>query len=479
MFRLDRAGAVPLTEQIVAAMSDDIASGRLAAGSRLPSIRQLADRLDVSPYTVINAYDRLVALGRIASRQGAGFFVCRAAPGPAEPLRLASDGEIDALWLTRRILEADESQIACGSGFMPAAWLEDALSPAAIARALREAGDAHAHVPAPPQGLPGLREQLALKLRGQGIPADAGRLLLSYGATQAIDLVCRRFLKPGDAVVVEEPGYHVLFNRLIEAGVRLLPLPRTPEGPDVERLEALAREHRPRLLFMQTVLHNPTGWDASAPVLHRILTLAERHDFLIGEDDVYGDLHPGEPLRLAQLGGLDRVIYFGSFSKILSPAMRLGYVCARPDIVEALLGQRVAAVLTGSRLDELLVMQLLQSGRFRKHVARVRDKLARARARSLATLAEAGFDTSHAAEHGPFLWLPLPCGVEVDPLVRDAFDNGILLAPGRLFMPQGGPSRHLRFSAAASGDARLIDYFRARFSALGAWPGRVASPRQP
>ncbi|RXZ42231.1 PLP-dependent aminotransferase family protein [Crenobacter cavernae] len=476
MLRLDRASPVPLTEQIVAALSDDIAAGRLTAGTRLPSIRQFADKFDVSPYTVINAYDRLVALGRIASRQGAGFFVCRASAEPQDPARLDSGGEIDAMWLTRRILEAGDHLVS-GSGFLPPAWLEDTLSPSLIARALREAGDAHTHEPAPPQGLPALREQLALKLRAQGIPADAGRLLVTNGATQAIDLVCRQFLRPGDAVVVEEPGYHILFNRLVEAGVRVLPMPRRPDGPDVDRLEALVREYRPRMVFVQSVLHNPTGWDASAPVLHRLLTLAERHDFLIAEDDVYGDLHPGEPLRLAQLSGLRRVIYFGSFSKVLSPAMRLGFVCAEPSIIDSLLGQRVGSVLTGSRLDELLLIHLLQSGRFRKHLARTRERLARARTRSLSTLAEAGFDTSGAAEHGLFLWLPLPDGVDADALVRDAYDNGILLAPGRLFMPLGDASRYLRFSAAASGYARLVDYFRARFAALEGWRTmRLPSP---
>ncbi|AXK39940.1 aminotransferase class I/II-fold pyridoxal phosphate-dependent enzyme [Crenobacter cavernae] len=167
------------------------------------------------------------------------------------------------------------------------------------------------------------------------------------------------------------------------------------------------------MVFVQSVLHNPTGWDASAPVLHRLLTLAEHHDFLIAEDDVYGDLHPDEPLRLAQLSGLRRVIYFGSFSKVLSPAMRLGFVCAEPSIVDSLLGQRVGSVLTGSRLDELLLIHLLQSGRFRKHLARTRERL----------------------------------------------------VPGRLFMPLG--------------DARLVDYFCARFAALKRWPSLAGMANSP
>jgi DNA-binding transcriptional MocR family regulator len=473
---LDRHSSVPLTEQIVTALSDEITRGQLAPGARLPSIRQLADRLDVSPYTVVNAYDRLIALGRIESRQGAGFFVCQSGAIPeTAPLRLGSAGEIDAMWLARRSLEPHDRLIGCGSGFLPANWLEDTLSPAFVARALRDGGDINQ--PTPPQGTPALREQLALKLRAQAIPADVNKLLVTFGATQAIDLICRHLLKPGDCVVVEEPGYFVLFKRLREAGVRILPLPRRPDGPDVELLEQLAREQRPRLVFTQTVLHNPTGWNTSAPVLHRLLTLAEKHDFLLVEDDVYGDLYPGEALTLAQLSGLHRVIYYSSFTKVLTPSMRLGYLCAEPSLIAGLLEQKMASVLTGSGVDEMILAQLLKSGRFRKHQARIREKLAKARTLSLETLARAGFDTSGTPAHCQFAWLELPVAVDADTLVRDAFDHGILLAPGSLFMPSGAPSAYLRFNTAFSGHAAVADYFKQRFAALSAWRAPTQTAR--
>lgn len=313
MIPVDRQSHVPLGDQIVDQLSHRISTGQLVNGLRLPSIRQLASRLGVSAYTIVNAYDRLIALGLVEVRAASGFYVKRQREAvAATPSALDSAGAVDGLWLARRILQAGPGQIAAGSAFVPGAWVEDVLSPAFVAKALRTCP---ASITAPPQGLPELREQLAVKLRGAGIPAAADAILVTYGASHAIDLIVRTLTEPGDVVLVEDPVYYLMLDHLREAGVRIVPVPRTPEGPDLEALEAACRQHRPKLFFIQPLLHNPTGWSATPASLHRVLELAERFDFLIAEDDIYADLHPGQPVRLAQLAGLQRVIHYSSFTK--------------------------------------------------------------------------------------------------------------------------------------------------------------------
>src|SRR5438105_4429350 len=197
MFRIDRTSSSPLTEQIVEQIETLVKSGQLPAGAKLPSIRQLSAQLDVSPYTVVTAYDKLVASDIIGSR-ASGFFVKGNSAASANALDDFAEAEtqFDALWLVRNAHQPRQGMLPAGSGAIPPAWLEDAVTASAVQRVFRKdqsAGIARC----PPQGLPELREQLSIRLRTQGIAADASRIVVTQGATQAIDLICRALLKPG------------------------------------------------------------------------------------------------------------------------------------------------------------------------------------------------------------------------------------------------------------------------------------------
>lgn len=465
MFSLDRDSSIPLADQIEQRLHALIASHQLPPGARLNSIRQLAQRLGVSPNTVVVAYDRLVAAGAIDSRGTAGFFV---AEGPADALpdaaRIEAGEEQEAVWLAQQANDQRSGVLLASSGALPATWLEEAIPAAAVQRGLARA---HAGMASrcPPQGLPELRERIALLLRAQGIAADAGRILTTYGGTQAIDLICRALLRPGDAVAVETPGYFLLFDRLRQAGVNIVPIPRRPEGIDLEALDEACSRHRPRLLFIQSVLHNPTGWGSSAANLHRVLMLAERHDFLIAEDDVQGHFHPGTPTRLAQLSGLERVIYYSSFCKAMSPALRLGYMAAEPALLRGLMREKIVSVLTTSALNEFVLLEVLAAGRWRKHLDRLQQRLATARAAATQQLREAGVLLEHPGEGGLFLWGALPAGVDVDGVVREAFRHGVLLVRGATFAADGAPDPHIRFNAAFSQQPRLAGFLREQLGA--------------
>jgi DNA-binding transcriptional MocR family regulator len=331
----------------------------------------------------------------------------------------------------------------------------------------------------PPQGMPDLRERIALMLRGLGIPVDAGRILTTYGGTHAIDMICRTFLKPGDAVLVEDPGYFLMFGRLQQEGLRVVPVARRHDGIDLAQLEAACREHKPRLAFLQTTLHNPTGWGSSAANLHKLLVLAQQYGLLIAEDDVQGHFHPGQPTRLAALSGLDRVIYYSSFCKALSPALRMGYIAADPSLLKPLLRQKIHTVLTTPALNELVMLEVLAAGRWRKHLDRLQRRLAAARAASEKQLAGAGIRFDHPGEGGLFLWGELPEGVDVDLLVQDALRNKILLVRGAAFYAEGNDDPHIRFNVAMCQAPAVADYLRERLGAVTGAQQALLRARQP
>ena len=248
-----------------------------------------------------------------------------------------------------------------------------------------------------------LREQIATRLVQHGIAAGAANIITTYGASQAFDLLARILLAPGDAVLVEDPGYFVLFEQLRAHHVRLIPVPRHADGPDLAALEAACRAHRPRAFFMQTLVHNPTGSSADPAHCHRILSLAEQYGFAMVEDDVYGDLYEGPPVRLAQIDGLRHVIYVGSYTKLIGPALRVGFVAADAALIARLVERKVLSVLSGSTLLECFVSEVLDGGRYKRHVEQTRARLARMRARRARALESAGiaFERRGRRRHVP------------------------------------------------------------------------------
>lgn len=474
MFTLDRRSDTPLADQIEARLRALVDGGQLPAGARLMSIRALASQLGVSPNTVIVAYDRLVAQGLLESRGTAGFYVRELGSADGLQALLEAGEEQDAVWLVQQAHEQRAGLLPASSGALPVSWLEDAVPAAVVQRALSHSVGGMASR-CPPQGLPELRDRLAQLMRSQGMAVDASRVLTTFGGTHAIDLVCRAFLRPGDAVIVESPGYFLLFDRLRAAGVQLVPVTRRHDGPDLAEFEAACLAHRPRLAFVQSVLHNPTGWGSSAANLHRLLMLAERHGVLLAEDDVHGLFHPGPSTRLAQLSELRGVIYYASFCKAVSPALRLGWIAADPTLLKPLLREKIHSVLTTGALNELVLLELLSSGRLRKHLDRLQRQLADARGAAHKVLRQAGILLDRPADGGLFLWGAVPPGIDIDTLVKDAYRHGILLARGAAFAADAAGDPHLRFNVVFSQHVRLAQFLGQRLGTGG--PARPALVR--
>ncbi len=470
MIPLDRHASQPLADQIETGLAGLIERRQLPPGARLPSIRALAAQLAVSPNTVVLAYDRLASAGRIESRGTAGYHVCEPPLLERDEAWLEAGDTLEGVWLAQQANDQRPGVLLASSGALPPAWLEDAIPAAAVQRGLARSSAGMASR-CPPQGLPELRERIALMLRGQGLPVDAGRLMTCYGGTHAIDLICRSFLRAGDTVLVEDPGYFLMFDRLRQEGVQPIAIRRRPDGLDLDQLEAACREHRPRLLFLQPALHSPTGWSSSPANLHRLLVLARQHGLLIAEDDVHGHFHPGHPSRLAALAGLEGVIYYSSFCKVLSPALRMGYIAAEPALLKPLLRAKICSVLSSAALNEYVLLEVLMAGRLRKHQERLQRRLQQARLQCSRLLEQAGMRLDHPGEGGLFLWASVPEGVDVDELVQDAWRNKILLVPGATFSALKTPDPHIRFNVAFSQQARLGDYLRSRLGALSGVQG--------
>jgi DNA-binding transcriptional MocR family regulator len=408
----------------------------------------------------VDAYDRLVARGVIESRAGRGFFVThRRLSAPLVAIEALDDPGSDAMALARLCLANSADIVAAGSGFLPENWLLE-MTPAAVLTRLARGRRSQAWLPCPPQGLTELREQIATRLLQHGIATSAANIVTTYGASHAFDLLARILLSPGDTVLVEDPGYFVLFEQLRAHHVRLIGVPRQADGPDVAALEAACRAHRPRAFFMQTLVHNPTGSSADPAHCHRILSLAEQYGFAVVEDDVYGDLYEGPAVRLAQIDGLRHVIYVGSYTKLIGPALRVGFVAADLPLVTRLIERKVLSVLSGSTLLECYVSEVLDGGRYKRHVEQVRTRLARMRRDARAALESAGLEFAPERGEGMFLWGRVPDGTPVEELVRRARDHRILLARGALFSPDEGCGQWLRFNVAHSTSAPLVQFLR-------------------
>jgi DNA-binding transcriptional MocR family regulator len=445
----------PLVDGIVRWWQARIEDRIVRLGTRLPSIRRFAAEQRVSRHTVVEAYGRLAEHGYVQPRRGSGFYV-QARPG-SSPRPAAPPGApaIDIAWLLRNLFRDHPPYRMPGGGVLPPAWLDGPL----VARHARGVTLAAGTVwlgYGEPQGHLPLRQQLSLRLAELEIPAEPDQLITTAGVTQGVELAARHLVRPGDAVLVDDPGWFVVFASLAALGARVVGVPRGADGPDLDALAHLLAQHRPRLYVLSPVVHNPTGTCMSARTAAGLLRLAEEHDFSIVEDDIYGDLGPpppGGPLRLAARDRLRRVIYVGGFSKTLAANLRVGYLAAPEGLVQALTDQKLVAGLTSPEFGERVIARVLATRDYARHCARLRARLQAARAGALGRLRALGARVFAEDAQGMFLWVDL--GVDTHALATRMFDAGYVTAPGSLFSPRQLPSTWMRFNVATSQDPAM------------------------
>ena len=463
MFTLDPKAALPLVVQIVEGFKEAIRSGNLRPGAKAPSIRQFAHAHGVSVYTVVDAYDRLVALGFLASRPHSGFFVRqREALAPlttkGAPVE-AANHNFDSMWYLRRVFEARALSMKPGCGWLPGDW----LFAEGLRKSLRALAADNVDLGGygEPKGFAPLRQLISNLLAEQEIAVGADQLLLTHGSSQAMDLVARRLVRPGDAVLVDDPGYPNLLFSLRFLGAKLIGVPRKPNGYDLAALEALVIEHQPKVFFTQPRLQSPTGSVANLAHLHRVVQLAEQHRFTVIENDIYADLDPEPRPSLASLDQLQRVVYVSSFSKTISPNIRVGYLAAPPDLLEDFAQLKMISGLTSSEFSERLAYGALVDGRWRKHLRGLRERLQQTHQRVAQQLESVGFELFCEPKAGMFLWARHPNIQNATELAYKAAEQDILLGPGALFTPDLQPSPWFRFNVAFAEEPRVMAFLKA------------------
>ncbi len=456
---LDRSADDSLVEQIVRAVELRIEDHVLRAGARMPSIRQFAEQHDVSRFTVVEAYDRLVARGLLESRRGSGFTVRERAPAPEQVrARIGPPTSLDITWLIRNMFRVHPLNKMPGAGLLPTEWLDGDVLSGAL-RAVSRQSDALLHY-GTPQGFPPLRAQLQLKLAALGIEATPDRIVTTLGVTQGLDLLARVLLRPGDVVFVDDPAWFLMFGSFARLGLTVIGVPRLADGPDIARLTELVELHRPKLYVISSVLHNPTSTCLSAAKAFQVLRLAEQHDFTIAEDDIYCDLHAdpgrGVGMRISALDQLSRTVYLGGYSKTLAGTLRVGFLACNPDLAQRLTDQKMLSTLTTSEISERVVHQVLSEGHYRKHVDRLRGRLDGVREQTMLALERVGLKLDNHPTSGMFVWADAGCDTNV--LTQRGLEKGFLFAPGSLFSPRQLPSTRTRINVACMADPGVLAF---------------------
>jgi DNA-binding transcriptional MocR family regulator len=444
-------------ERVMALVRERISARNLLPGEKLPSVRSLATATGISKSTVVEAYDRLAAGGLIEARRGSGFYVgSQPVPHSLKSAARPVERAVDPLWMSRQALEPRPGMVSPGCGWLPESWMPQEIIAKSMRGLARAGGEALTDYSVP-KGFQPLREAISRRLAMREIRAGAEQIVLADSASSALDLVMRFLAETGDTILVDDPCYFNFLAGLAAGRFRVVSVPYGPGGPDMEALPRIVEQERPRLYLTNAGLHNPTGWKLSPVTAHKVLKLAERHDFLIVEDDIFGELEAEPSPRYAAMDGLERVVVIGSFSKTLSAAFRVGYVALREDWAEDFTDFRIASRFGGNRLSEALVHAAISDSAYRRHVETLRYRLVAAGSETARRLRNVGFEPLSPVGSGFFLWCRMPDGRDAAAFSRRALEHGVVLAPGNVFSHAGLAGDMMRFNVAQCEDQRLFD----------------------
>lgn len=449
--KLDKAGEIPLYQQLAEGIAAHIRDGILPAEQKLPPIRKMAAHFGVNAATIVAAYKQLEQKQLVYSRMGSGTFV---SPLPLEaiPQPVAQ----------RNLQSFAQPTMENAINFAATALPHELFPVAAFKRAFdavleREKGGAFGYMES--MGYLPLRQQLCRYLEEYGIRTTAENLQIISGAQQGIDLIAKAMLRFGDVVFVEKPTFYGAAGAFLSRGGRLVEIPLEADGMDMAILEDYLKLYHPRFLYMMAYFQTPTGISYSMEKKRRLLELAEKYDtFLIEEDDFY-DFHYGKAaiVPLKALDYRNRVIYIKSFSKILMPGLRMGLIVLPRKIRQAVMEAKYTAdISTSGFLQRAMADYLLENG-WEHHAGEMRAYGSGKYHKALSAARQYLPQTVRYAqpEGGVSLWLELPEGLDAEIFCSRMLEKNVILTPGSQFCIGGGADRHVRLSFANLSDEKI------------------------
>jgi DNA-binding transcriptional MocR family regulator len=442
----------PLYAHLAELLEHAISRGELPAGSQVPPERDLAQRLRISRTTVVSAYRELESRGLLRGYVGKGTFVCAAPEPSGAPFAWRGKIASAALrWndstLRDTIRHSSDSRILSLAAGEPAI---DCFPAAAFQQAVeyvlkREALLVWRH--GPTEGQPQLREAISDRV---GVPAES--VLILAGAQQGLDLLARCLIDPGDAVILDRPGYLGAIQSFNAGGAKLVGW--DVARADMDELEDLLVRYRPKLIYTNPTFHNPTGVTLGIRARRELLQLAGRYRVPIVEDATYGELYFSDPPppSLRELDTQNIVIHLNSFSKVLAPGLRLGWLSAAPSIVDqmAIIKQRLDPHT--QNLVQFALARLIRSGSYDQHLRMLRAEHAQRCTMMIASIQRhvaPGLIRFARPQGGLYLWCRLASGLSSRALLDSALAAGVAFVPGHAFYadPAGDSELRICFSS--------------------------------
>lgn len=496
---LDARRGLPLHRQIFDQMVERIRSGAFPTGYKLPPSRLLARELHTHRNTVVRVYEDLEAAGFVTSRVGRGTFVAESATVPPAGPPPAGRAPLPWAQLVSRATEAESltrfERLTQGRGPTPADVINltrmqpsEDLLPADLLRrcldhVLRGQG-ARALGYAPREGLPRLRQQIVEDLARQGVPATPDDVVVTTGSQQALDLVARTLINPGDPFLVEETTFTGALNILGAAGARVVGVPSDDEGPRMAALERFERSGAKGFYLMPNH-NNPTGRQISAARREALVAWSHRTGVPLIEDDYAADLNLDGDVLPPALRTLDsEAIYLSTFSKRLIPGLRLGFLLCPAGLRPRLLGVKQTTDICTSPIMQHALAEFLERGYLRAHLSRTlpeyrrrRDALAQGLAAHLPPAPALRWEHPRV---GVTMWLALPPPYAPEPLFEEAQRQGVLVSPSTLSGVDPRQNAGVRLVFCAEPVERLVEGTRRLGKAMAAVAERQGrEPRHP
>lgn len=449
LLTIDRESKVPLYNQISTQLQDMIVRGVLKVGDRLPANRDLAKTLGVNRSTVTAAYDDLIADGVITSRVGSGTYVSMVPAGTGYRSETGRRRPSPLFWSA---LLADRLHEEKMFGFLnlqttkKAVQLSYSLPCSTLApleefrrsvnRVLRNEASTILEMGCG-EGYEPLIKQVVAYMARIGVAVEPDEILITTGCQQSVDLIRRLLTNPGDEVVLENPTYPGVLSVYTGGRYKTIGVPVGPKGMDLDVLEDVLEQRRPRLIYVVPSFHNPTGVTMDISSRRRLLELSARFRVPIIEDDIFSELRY-EGASIPSLKAMDEfgfVIYINSFSKIGFPGIRLGWVVAPKIVIDSLRALKERSDKHVSLLSQAAIADFIAHGQVIKHINRSKRSYADRRDVMIQALERYFPDGSSwtKPDGGMSIWVTLPESVNTGTLLPKALENGVAYIPGEYF----------------------------------------------